>query len=144
MALGAGTRIALVSFACAALAACGAASSDSGAAVATSALPHPKPGLWLWASGATGVKRLCLSGQVLGVLEARPGCPVIRQVVTREGVYIVESRCAGGAVSRIYAKAYGDYDRDFSTDVVVADVSDHAEYRYLGPCPPGQSPDDAP
>ena len=135
----------MVALACASLGACGAqAPADPGTPVATSALPHPKPGLWSWTSGVTGAKRLCLSGQTLSVLDARPGCPVVRQVVMRDGSYIVEARCAGGPVSHLYARASGDFDQAFSTDVTVGDVSDHANYAYLGACPAGQKPDDQP
>lgn len=142
--MGAARRIALwlcASFA--ALAACGA-DNDPGAPVSVAALPHPKAGLWRWSSGVVGVKDLCLSGQVLSVLEPRPGCPAVRQVVTRNGAYIVEAHCPTGAVRRLYARAWGDFDRVFWTDVTVGEAADHAEYRYLGACAPGQKPDDTP
>jgi len=136
-------RIALMGLAISGLAACGG-DSDPGRPVTLAELPHPKPGLWRWSSGAGGVRQLCLSGQVLGVLAPRPGCPVVRQVVLRDATYVVEAKCAGGTVRHISARAWGDFDRAFSTDVQLTDVADHAEYRYLGPCPAGQKPDDAP
>jgi hypothetical protein len=144
-ALGVFRGFGVVALACASLGACGAqAPADPGTPVAAAALPHPKPGLWQWSSRVSGVKRLCLSGQTLSVLDTRPGCPVVRQVVTRDGSYIVEARCAGGPVNRTYARAGGDFDHAFSTEVTVGDVSDHADYAYLGPCPAGQKPDDTP
>ena len=134
----------------ASLAACGSKipPQEPGAPVAAAALPHPKAGLWKWASQAGGQKQLCLSGQLLAPLTARPGCPISRQIRTGGGAYVVEASCQTGPVSRTWAKTRGDYDRAFSLDIVIADsrgdISDHADYRYLGPCAPGQRPDDQP
>ena len=116
--------------------------------MAATALPHPKAGLWQWSSQAAGQKQLCLSGQLLTPLAARPGCPILRQIRTASGAYVVEAKCQAGQVSRTWAKSAGDYGRAFSIDVIIddshGDISDHADYRYLGPCAPGQRPDDAP
>jgi hypothetical protein len=116
--------------------------------VAAAALPHPKGGLWQWKSQAAGSRQLCLSGQLLAPLAARPGCPVTRRIRTFSGAYVVEARCPSGQVSRTWAKTSGDYARAFSVDVIIddshGDISDHADYRYLGPCAPGQRPDDQP
>jgi len=134
----------------AALASCGSKipPEEPGAPVAIAALPHPKAGLWRWTSQASGEKQLCLSGQLLNTLAARPGCPVSRQIRTASGAYVVEARCQTGPVGRTWAKATGDYGRAFSLDIVVndsrGDVSDHADYRYLGACAPGQRPVDLP
>ena len=133
-----------------ALASCGSKipPDEPGAPVAAAALPHPKAGLWQWSSKAGGQKQLCLSGQLLSGLAARPGCPVSRQIRTAGGAYVVEARCESGPVGRTWAKAAGDYDRAFTLDIAVddsrGDIADHADYRYLGPCAPGQSPDDLP
>jgi len=140
---GALRRIALIASAGAAICACGA-DTEPGAQMGPSGLPHPRAGLWRWASGAAGVRQLCFSGQVLTVLAPRPGCTALRQVMTRDGAFVVEAHCAAGPVRRIYAKAWGDFDRAFFTNVTVGDASDHAEYHYIGPCRPGQKPDDAP
>jgi hypothetical protein len=134
----------------AALASCGSRipPEEPGTPVAAAALPHPKGGLWKWSSQAGGQKQLCLSGQLLTPLAARPGCPVSRQIRTAGGAYVVETRCQAGQVSRTWAKTSGDYDRAFSVDIVIddsrGDISDRAEYRYLGPCAPGQHADDQP
>jgi hypothetical protein len=134
----------------AALASCGSRipPEEPGTAVAAAALPHPKAGLWKWNSQAAGRKQLCLSGQLLTPLAARPGCPISRQIRTASGAYVVEAKCEAGQVSRTWAKTSGDYVRAFSVDIRIddsrGDVSDHADYRYLGPCAPGQRPDDQP
>jgi hypothetical protein len=134
----------------AALASCGSRipPAEPGTPVAAAALPHPKGGLWRWDSQAGGRKQLCLSGQLLAPLAARPGCPILRQIRTAGGAYVVEAKCETGPVSRTWAKTAGDYDRAFGVDVVIddsrGDISDHADYRYLGPCSPSQHPDDAP
>jgi hypothetical protein len=121
---------------------------EPGTPVSAAALPHPKPGLWSWSSQAGGAKRLCLSGQLLSALAARPDCPVTRQIRTDAGAYVVEASCRTGQVGRTWAKSSGDYARAFTVDIVIedarGDVADHANYRYLGPCAPGQHPDDAP
>jgi hypothetical protein len=133
-----------------ALAGCGSSipPEEPGAPVTAAALPHPRSGLWQWTSQAGGQKRLCLSGQLLSPLAPRPGCPTSRQIRTDGGAYVVETRCEAGQVSRTWAKTSGDYNRAFSLDIVVndsrGDISDHADYRYLGPCAPGQHPDDQP
>ena len=133
-----------------ALAGCGSRSppEEPGAPVTSAALPHPKAGLWQWSSHAGGQKRLCLSGQLLTPLTPRFGCPTSRQIRTISGAYVVETRCESGQVSRTWAKTTGDYNRAFSLDIAVndsrGDISDHADYRYLGPCAPGQRPDDVP
>jgi hypothetical protein len=120
---------------------------EPGRPVAEAALPRPKAGLWSWSSQAAGQKRLCLSGQILSALAARPGCPQTRRVRNAIGAYVVETRCAAGSVRRTWAKSVGDYSRAFSVDVAIDDaravVTDHQDYRYLGPCAPGQRPDDA-
>lgn len=108
------------------------------------ALPHPKAGLWEWDSVAAGKKQICLSGQVLTVLEARPGCPVSRRVKTADGSYVVAAECADGPVKTTWARAHGDFSSDFQVDIQLGDVSDHATARYLGPCPEGRHPDDSP
>ena len=116
--------------------------------MAAAALPHPRPGLWKWSSHAGGQKQLCLSGQLLAALAARPGCPISREIRTAGGAYVVEAKCANSPVSRTWAKAAGDYNKAFTLDVAIndnrGDITDHADYRYLGPCAPGQHPDDQP
>jgi len=132
-----------------ALAACGSRipSQEPGTPVAEAAMPHPKAGLWRWDSRAAGRRQLCLSGQLLSVLAARPGCPQARRIRNAIGAYVVEARCSAGSVRRTWAKVTGDYSRAFSVDIAIDDaragVSDHQDYRYLGPCAPGQRPDDA-
>jgi hypothetical protein len=134
----------------AALASCGSRipPQEPGTPVVATALPHPKGGLWQWDSQAGGRKRLCLSGRLLTPLAASPGCPISRQIRTASGAYVVEAKCDTGPVSRTWAKTTGDYDHAFGVDVIIddsrGDISDHAEYRYLGPCAPGQHPDDLP
>jgi hypothetical protein len=134
----------------AALASCGSRipPAEPGTPVTAAALPHPQAGLWKWTSQAAGQKQLCLSGQLLTPLAARPGCPISRQVRTASGAYVVEAKCQAGQVSRTWAKTSGDYGHAFSVDLVIndnrGDISDHAEYRYLGPCATGQRPDDQP
>ncbi|HEX3919076.1 MAG TPA: DUF3617 family protein [Caulobacteraceae bacterium] len=112
--------------------------------MAEAALPHPRAGLWEWDSKAAGKKQICLSGQVLTVLEARPGCPVTRRVKTADGSYVVEAACADGPVKTTWARAHGDFSSAFSVDIQLGDVTDHADARYLGPCPAGRHPDDQP
>lgn len=134
----------------ASLASCGSKlpPEEPGTPVAASALPHPKPGLWRWSSQAGGQKQLCLSGQPLVALAVRPGCAVSREIRTAGGAYVVEAKCENSPVSRTWAKAAGDYNKVFTLDVVIddsrGDITDHADYRYLGPCAPGQRPDDQP
>jgi hypothetical protein len=134
----------------AALSACGSGSppDEPGTPVAAAALPHPKAGLWRWSSQAGGQKQLCLSGQLLPVLAERPGCPVNRRIRAAGGAFVVEARCQDGPVRRTWARSAGDYANAFAVDIRVddtrGDVADHAEYRYLGPCAPGQHPDDQP
>ena len=134
----------------AALASCGSKlpPEEPGTPIAAAALPHPKAGLWKWSSHAGGVKQLCLSGQLLAALAERPGCAISRQVHTVAGAYVVEAKCQASPVSRTWAKTAGDYNRAFTLDVVIddtrGDITDHADYRYLGPCAPGQHPDDQP
>ncbi len=151
MVLSRASRASLVTIGLAsALVACGSKipPSEPGTPIAAAALPHPRAGLWQWSSQAGGQKRLCLSGALLVPMAARPGCPVSRQIRTARGAYVVEARCQSGPVSRTWARTSGDYGRAFALDFVVedsrGDVSDHADYTYLGPCAAGQRPDDAP
>ena len=138
--MGAVRGLVAIAGACLAVAACGA--PMSGDAIGEAQLPHPKAGLWRWTSQAAGVRQLCLSGRVLTVLAERPGCPVSRRVRTDDGAFAVEADC-GGQVGRLSARAQGDFDRDFVTDVAIGPARDHAEFRYVGACAPGQKPDDA-
>jgi hypothetical protein len=134
----------------AALASCGSRipPPEPGAPVSEAALPRPKAGLWSWTSQAGGEKRLCLTGQILSPFAERPGCPQTRRIRNPLGAYVVETKCAAGTVRRTWARSSGDYGRAFSVDVAIDDnhagVSDHQDYRYLGPCAAGQRPDDAP
>jgi hypothetical protein len=132
--------------ACGWLAACGSGTPPAtpGDPVNEAALPHPRAGLWQWDSKAGGSRQLCLSGQVLTVLQARPGCPVTHRVHARDGAYVVQSACGQGPVRSTWARAHGDFSRAFSVDVQLGDVSDHADAHYLGPCPAGRHPDDQP
>ena len=132
------------------LAACGpgAPPDEPGTAVATTALPHPKAGLWAWSSQAGGQRRICFSGQLLSALAERPGCPLKRQIRTANGAYVVEASCQNSPVRRTWARSAGDYASAFSVDIRIddtrGDITDHADYRYLGPCPAGQHPVDQP
>jgi hypothetical protein len=121
---------------------------EAGTPVAVAALPHPKPGLWAWNSEAGGRKQLCLSGRAVGAFTARPGCAETRQIRTAAGAYVVEASCRAGPVGRTWARSSGDYVRAFSVDLAIEDsrggVTDHQDFRYLGPCAQGQHPDDAP
>jgi hypothetical protein len=130
--------------ACGWLAACGpdAPPQTPGTPVSEQALPHPTAGLWEWDSRAAGRKQLCLSGQVLSVLAERPGCPVTRRVRAADGSYVVEAACGGGRST--WARAQGDFSSAFSADIHLGDVADHADARYLGPCPAGRRPHDQP
>jgi len=81
-------------------------------------------------------------------LAVRPGCAVSREIRTASGAYVVEAKCENSPVSRTWAKTAGDYGKLFTLDIVIddsrGDITDHADYRFLGPCAPGQHPDDQP
>jgi hypothetical protein len=138
--------IALAAIGCAGLAACdaGGALREPGTPVDAAALPHPKAGLWQWSSHTAGQRQLCLSGRLLTALDPRPGCPVTRQVRAADGAFVVEARCEGGSQTHTVAVVRGDYASAFSLDISIDGASDHADYRYLGPCPGAQRPDDLP
>jgi hypothetical protein len=112
--------------------------------VAEAALPHPRAGLWDWASRGAPARQVCLSGQLLSVFASRPGCPAVSRTRTDDGAYVVRIACQGGPVRSSWARASGDFRMAFRIDLQLGDTSDHVEARYLGPCPPGRHPDDLP
>ena len=136
----------MLATACGWLVACGPGepAPTPGTPVSEAALPHPRAGLWEWDSHAGGHRQLCLSGQVLSVLAERPGCPVTQRVKATDGAYVVQATCADGPVKSTWARAQGDFSSAFSADIRLGDVADHADARYLGPCPAGRHPDDQP
>jgi hypothetical protein len=119
-------------------------------------MPHPKAGLWEMKSAVTGVRQNCLSGQVLTVFAARPGCGQVSRQRSADGAVVMNSQCqgAGGATSTAAVSATGDGQTSLSVELAIHSaakaeapkiaMSDHIDYRYLGPCAAGQHPDDQP
>jgi hypothetical protein len=116
-------------------------------------MPHPKPGLWDVKSAAAGERQTCLSGPVLTVFAARPGCTQISRQRTADGGLVMDSQCSDDTgVSHTNVSATGDFQSAFSVTLAASaslksganmpSMTDHMDYRYLGDCPAGRHPDD--
>ena len=142
-----------LALACAAIAIAGCSQSSTlqaaGPQVTDAEMPHPKPGVWEVTSATLGVRHDCLSGQTLRYFAPPAGCAQVSRQRSADGGVVIDSQCkqADGSSEHTLANAKGDYQRAFSVRFTVSGsagpgLSDHLDYRFVGPCAPGQQPAD--
>jgi hypothetical protein len=144
----------------------GAAAPASGAAPAQggpdtvldfSALPHPRAGLWQTVTdtgdGQPETTTSCFSGKMPNI-KMPASCSKVSFKRTFTGAIVSDMDCGspGGAYHMTsHSVGTGDFQSTWASDGVLTlemrgrppqVVKTHAEAKYLGPCPPGQKPDD--
>jgi hypothetical protein len=153
------------------LAACGpkgggAATAANGAAapaaavpdvpVALADMPRLKAGLWKstidTGDGKPGSLTSCVSGKSPAVQHLPPCFKQLDIKRTFQGAYVVDSTCATpGFTMTSHAVMTGDFQSTMSSSATTTTTTPeaapkitqtHMDSRYIGPCPPGQPPDD--
>jgi hypothetical protein len=127
-------------------------------AVNLSDLPRPRAGLWKSVlddgDGKPAQSTICRSGKAPAVPKMPAGCTQFTIKKTFLGAYVMDMKCVTAEYSMTaHAVATGDFQTHLSGDTVMTMSSKqspartmkmHTEETYLGPCAPGQQPDDAP
>ena len=132
------------------------AASGSDVAISAVDLPHPRAGLWLRTSDAQMGQPATSTQDCVGdkplVLMDTSNCQTYSYHRTAAGALVGVSQCmVAGVGGSMRVTAAGDFQSDYTTDMVGSltetpgaapvVVKDHAENRYLGPCPAGMAPD---
>ncbi|HUO12141.1 MAG TPA: DUF3617 family protein [Caulobacteraceae bacterium] len=121
-------------------------------------LPRLKPGLWRTTTdsgeGPPDTSSSCLSGRAPVVAKIPDGCaqPSIKRTFT--GEIVVDASCKTAHFSMIgHTVSRGDFQSHVTTDSETTMTIGrqpprtsklHIDSRWVGPCPPGRKPDDAP
>jgi hypothetical protein len=131
------------------------AGGDGGQTVDFSALPHPRGGLWQETlddgDGKPSVTTSCLSGKT-PVMKVPKDCSQFTFKKTLLGAYVMDMACTmdGGSMSA-HAEMNGDFQNAMTSDMTMninitgqpaRVMKMHTDLKYLGPCAPGQTPDD--
>jgi hypothetical protein len=94
---------------------------------------------------------LCLARHVVNVGRLAKTCPIKTAFDGHRAV--VDGVCTThGAQMTIHGVATGDFQTDYKADLTISiapgrgaptqTLRSHGEYRYVGPCAPGETPDD--
>jgi len=135
-----------------------APSSGPDTPLAYADLPHPRAGLWQTTTdngdGHPDTSTTCLSGQAPAMAKMPDGCaqPSIKRTFT--GQIVIDASCKTPHFSMTgHSVSSGDFQNHVSTDSETSMTMGsqptrsskiHIDSRWIGPCPPGQKPDDAP
>ena len=127
-----------------------------GPVLAAAGGPSLKPGHWKQVSGddydASDPLQMCLSGKSIGVAGALSHCPNARTTTTATSITVDASCQVRRAQMSLHGVATGDFQTHYSADMTMTitppngappmRVRKHGEYRWSGPCAPGEAPDD--
>ena len=119
-------------------------------------LPHPRAGQWQETSddgdGKPTTQTVCLSGAVPSV-KIPPSCSQYSLKRTILGAYVMDMTCAEPQFTLVsHTQMTGDFQSSMVGDMTMTitvpgqapqTTKTHSDSRYLGPCAPGQTPDDA-
>jgi hypothetical protein len=119
-------------------------------------LPRPKAGLWQNVidngDGKPDTTTSCLSGKAPAMPKMPAGCSQFSIKRTFLGHVVMDMNCTTPQFTMVmHSEATGDFQSNMSSDATMtmstpqmaAKTSKlHTEAHYLGPCPPGQAPDD--
>ena len=120
-------------------------------------LPHPKAGLWQNTiddgDGKPTTMTTCMSGKTPTMPKMPPGCSQFSIKRTFLGHIVMDMNCATPEFTMVmHSEAQGDFQSSMSSDATMTmsgkqmaarTTKMHSEAHYLGPCAPGQTPDDA-
>jgi hypothetical protein len=119
-------------------------------------LPRPRAGLWEHiidnGDGKPDTMKTCLSGKTPTMPKMPPGCSLFSIKRTFLGHIVMDMNCTTPQVTMVmHSEASGDFQNNMSSDATMTMTSKqggthttklHSEAHYLGPCAPGQKPDD--
>ena len=134
----------------------GAAASGPDQTIAFADLPRPRAGLWKTTlddgDGQPDVESHCYSGQMPNVGKMPPGCPDLTIKRTFTGDIVMDFDCKSKDITMsMHSVSRGDPQSHMTTDSVTNVTMEghpqqttkmHADMQYVGPCAPGQKPDD--
>jgi hypothetical protein len=132
------------------------AASGPDVAVNLADLPHPRAGLWRNTiddgDGKPETMTNCLSGKTPTMPKMPPGCAQFSIKRTFLGHYVTDMNCATPRFTMVmHSEATGDFQNSMSSDATMSMTVPgqpprtskmHTEAHYVGPCAPGQKPDD--
>ncbi|MFI4936315.1 MAG: DUF3617 domain-containing protein [Caulobacterales bacterium] len=133
----------------------GAPASGPDQVVNFSDLPHPRAGLWQETldngDGKPATTTSCLSGKTPSVKMPKD-CSQFTIKRTFLGAYLIDMNCAMPEFTMVsHAEATGDFQTSMSSDMTMTmtpkgqaprTTKMHVESHFIGPCAPGQTPDD--
>jgi hypothetical protein len=133
----------------------GAGPSGGDQVVNFSDLPRPRAGLWQEVlddgDGSPDTSTTCLSGKAPTV-KMPQGCSQFTIKHTILGAYVMDMNCATPQFSMVsHGQMQGDFQSSITSDMTMTmtvpgqparTTKMHSVFRYMGPCAPGQTPDD--
>jgi hypothetical protein len=136
--------------------AAGAPTSGPDVQINFSDLPHPKAGIWQNViddgDGKPDTITSCLSGKTPTMPKMPAGCSQFTIKRTFLGHIVMDMNCTTPQFTMVmHSEATGDFQSNMSSDATMTMSSPqmpakttkiHTEAHYVGPCAPGQTPDD--
>lgn len=137
-------------------AAAGAPASGPDVQINLADLPRQKAGLWQTViddgDGKPATMTTCASGKIPAMPKMPPGCSQFSIKKTFLGHYVMDMNCATPEFTMVmHSESQGDFQSHMSSDATMTMSSKqmapktskmHTEATYMGPCAPGQKPDD--
>lgn len=134
----------------------GAPASGPDVQVALSSLPRPRAGLWKSTlddgDGKPAESTSCLSGKTPEIPKMPAGCSQFSIKRTFTGAYVMDMSCTTPDYTMVaHSVATGDFQTHMSGDTTMTmstrktptrTLKMHTEKTWIGPCAPGQKPDD--
>jgi hypothetical protein len=119
-------------------------------------LPHPKAGMWQNViddgDGKPATMTSCLSGRTPTMPKMPAGCSQFSMRRTFLGHIVMDMNCTTPQFTMVmHSEATGDFQNNMSSDATMTmsgpnmpakTTKMHTEAHYVGPCAPGQTPDD--
>jgi Protein of unknown function (DUF3617) len=137
-------------------AAAGAPASGPDVEIDPANMPHQRAGLWKTViddgDGKPDTSTDCMSGNVPAVPKMPDGCAKFTLKKTFLGAYIMDMSCTTAEYSMTaHAVVTGDVESHLTGDTTMTmtpkegparTMKMHSDATWIGPCPPGQKPDD--
>jgi hypothetical protein len=134
----------------------GAATSGPDVQINMSDLPHPKAGMWQNViddgDGKPATMTSCLSGKTPTMPKMPAGCSQFSMKRTFLGHIVMDMNCTTPQFTMVmHSEATGDFQSNMSSDATMTmsepnmparTTKMHTEAHYVGPCAPGETPDD--
>jgi hypothetical protein len=136
-----------------------AATSGADTTLTMADLPHPKAGLWETTITDTDLPKPstdtnCLSGQAPSMTKMPEGCADLSIKRTFTGQIVIDANCKTPQFTMVaHSVSTGDFQTHMSTDSESTMTMQgqpprmskmHIDAHWVGPCAPGQKPDDLP